>query len=421
MRLFIDLTDLTSWHGNFTGIQRVAWNLASRYARQADVGFMAYDPVQRRFETIDFGDIRHRWEAPHAERIGAPVAVLRRVFDRLPRAVHDLVPTEASRALRKLVARTLGSAPGRQVPLGPDCVVLIPGMGWQHMEMLPALCRLKQKLGFRLAVVIYDLIPAFHPQHYPDAFPLQFRQHMRTVMSETNGLFAISRATASDVQRFCEQEGLSVPDTHVFRLGDSLASVTPVAPEPAPARGEFILSVGLEWRKNALLLYQMVKLAAQQGNRLPLLVIAGRPSWVKGDHEFIMRLLTRDPEVRDGVRVLTCLDDAQLAWLYRHCRFTVYPSVCEGWGLPVAESLRQGKVCLASSASSIPEIGGDLVDYASPFDPRGFLELVLRYLDPRRLAEREAAIRDRYHPHDWDTAFHAFDRMLIGAFGPGSS
>jgi hypothetical protein len=163
-----------------------------------------------------------------------------------------------------------------------------------------------------------------------------------------------------------------------------------------------------------------LKLAAEQGRALPLLVLAGRPSWVKGDHEFIMRLLTRDPGLRDSVRVLTCLDDANLAWLYRHCRFTVYPSLCEGWGLPVAESLRQGKVCLASSLSSIPEIGGDLVDYASPFDPGGFLALVLRYLDPRHLAQREAEIRERYRPHDWDAAFAAFDGMLTDVFGPGS-
>jgi glycosyltransferase involved in cell wall biosynthesis len=417
MRLFIDLTDLAAWHGNFTGIQQTVWNLARRFARRANVGFMVYDDIRRRFRAIDFGEVCLRLDRPDAEEDGDVVVDLGQAFDRLSRIARDQEPVATTRGWRRLIERALRPAVGEQVALGPDCVVLIPGAGWNQMDMLSALCRLKHQVGFRLAAVIYDLIPVFYPQHYPDAFPLQFRQYMRTVMSEANALFAISRATAGDVRRFCEEEHLRVPDTRVFRLGDSLASVTPVAPEPAPTPGEFILSVGLEWRKNAFLLYQVLKLAAERGSPLPMLVIAGRPSWVKGDHEFITRLMTRDPDVCDHVRILTGLDDAQLSWLYQHCRFTMYPSLCEGWGLPVAESLRQGKVCLASSASSIPEVGGDLADYASPFDPRGFLDLMRRYLDPRRLAEREAAIRERYRPHDWDAAFDEFDQMLSGALG----
>ncbi len=59
--------------------------------------------------------------------------------------------------------------------------------------------------------------------------------------------------------------------------------------------------------------------------------------------------------------------DAELTWLYRACDFTVFPSLNEGWGLPVGESLWMGKPCLSSSLSSLPEVGGE---YAVYFDPR---------------------------------------------------
>jgi hypothetical protein len=417
--LWIDLTDLAAWRGPFTGIQQTVFNLACRYADRPYVGFLKYDEFQQRFATIDFAQVRQQLANIDTGIRGQIVQAAQGAFDSLPPVVRNLVPTGFLKHMRALMERALcpqltTEAP---VPLGPDCIVLIPGMGWYHAPMLPELCRLKRQVGFRLAAVIHDLVPVYHPQLYPDDFPRRFRQHMLDLMTNSNALFAVSRATQTDVRRFCESERLRMPDTRVFQLGDSLASVAPVAPEPSPTPGNFILTVGLEWRKNAFLLYQMLKLAAQEGHKLPLLVIAGRPSWVKGDHEFIMRLLTCDPEVRDRVQILSGVDDARLTWLYQNCRFTLFPSLCEGWGLPVAESLRQGKLCLASSASSLPEVGGELAEYASPYDPRGFLNLVRHYLDPQRLAERESAIRARYCPHDWDAAFAGFDRMLRQTLG----
>jgi hypothetical protein len=423
MRLLIDLTDLAAWRGPFTGIQQTVFNLASRYDGQADVGFFVYDDVHRAFSSINFPEVRWRLCSPEAGPRRAAVRTAQQIFDHLPAAVRGLVPPHASLRLRGLMEQALRLRPttGAPVSLGPDCVVLLAGPTWHRRDLLPDLCKLKRATGFRLAAVVYDLVPVFHPQLFPEDFPPQFHAHMRTLMSEASALFAISRSTEGEVRRFCAQEGLPMPPTHVFRLGDALAPVLPVAPETPPAPGGFILTVGLEWRKNALLLYQMLKLAAQERIKVPPLVIVGRPSWIRQDHECLMRLLTRDPDMRDRVRVLTGIDDAGLTWLYQNCLFTLFPSLCEGWGLPVAESLRQGKVCLASSASSIPEVGGDLVDYASPFDPRGFLDLVRRYLDPQRRAAREAEIQACYRPHDWDAAFVAFDQALRQALASESA
>jgi glycosyltransferase involved in cell wall biosynthesis len=98
--------------------------------------------------------------------------------------------------------------------------------------------------------------------------------------------------------------------------------------------------------------------------------------------------------------------DAELAALYRGCRFTLFPSLYEGWGLPVAESLCFGKPCLAANASSVPEIGGSLVDYFDPLDLHDALRVIEAALaDPAMLADREDAIRANFRPTPWtDTA-----------------
>ena len=58
--------------------------------------------------------------------------------------------------------------------------------------------------------------------------------------------------------------------------------------------------------------------------------------------------------------------DEELAWMYKNCAFSIYPSFYEGWGLPIAESAFYGAPCLASSTSSMPEVAGSAVDYFNP-------------------------------------------------------
>jgi glycosyltransferase involved in cell wall biosynthesis len=94
----------------------------------------------------------------------------------------------------------------------------------------------------------------------------------------------------------------------------------------------------------------------------------------------------------------------------------VYPSHYEGWGLPVAESLRLGRYGIASAAASLPEVGGDLVDYVDPADHGALHDAVVRALgDPAYVRAREAEIRARYRPHSWsDTA-----RQILAAVTRG--
>ena len=67
--------------------------------------------------------------------------------------------------------------------------------------------------------------------------------------------------------------------------------------------------------------------------------------------------------------------------MYQDCLFTIFPSLAEGWGLPVGEAAWFGKYSIVSSSSSLPEVLGDLVDYIDPDDCAGMVRSLRRILN----------------------------------------
>jgi glycosyltransferase involved in cell wall biosynthesis len=210
-----------------------------------------------------------------------------------------------------------------------------------------------------------------------------------------------------------------VPPIEVFRLGDDFTIVQPVQPQGADFAAlhkheEYLLVVGtIEARKNHTLLYYTYKLAHQRKIMLPKLVIVGRRGWLTDD---IFTLMTTDPEVAEKFVFLQSANDEELAWLYKHCLFSVYPSFYEGWGLPIAESMAYGVPCLASNTSSMPEIAGDLLTYFSPYSTDGCLEAIVSLLNPKKLVEAKKRVA-RYKPTTWDETFEKTNEAIakIGA------
>jgi glycosyltransferase involved in cell wall biosynthesis len=94
--------------------------------------------------------------------------------------------------------------------------------------------------------------------------------------------------------------------------------------------------------------------------------------------------------------------------------FTVFPSLCEGWGLPVAESLIHGKLCVASNIAPCLETGGEFIDYFDPTDDDdAFARIETLLLNPDRIAAQEARLRDEYRPRSWADCVHT----LVGVLG----
>jgi glycosyltransferase involved in cell wall biosynthesis len=79
--------------------------------------------------------------------------------------------------------------------------------------------------------------------------------------------------------------------------------------------------------------------------------------------------------------------------LYRHAQFTVFPSLYEGWGLPVGESLWHGVPCMTSNCSSMPEVGEGLCDYIDPLESESIAAAAQRLItDPDYRERRKVQI-----------------------------
>ena len=76
------------------------------------------------------------------------------------------------------------------------------------------------------------------------------------------------------------------------------------------------------------------------------------------------------------------VSDAALGELYRRCAVFCYPSLGEGFGLPVLEAMSLGAAVVTSDISSLPEVGGDAVEYVDPFDVSSIAAALVR-LDAR--------------------------------------
>lgn len=247
-----------------------------------------------------------------------------------------------------------------------------------------------------VAPVIYDLVP-FDRELLPQRRARRVaRLTLGPAVRRADALICISEATAADLA------------THFPRARDktvvALLGVAPVLadaatrlPEGVPAE-DFVLAVGtLEPRKNLpRLVAAYERLPADLRTAHPL-VVTGRLGWDAGETLAALDSLG-DQVVRTGF-----VPDAQLALLYRRCALFAYPSLGEGFGLPVLEAMAAGAPVLTSNRSSLPEVGGEAAAYCDPTDTGAIareLEALLR--DPARRARMAAAGPPHAAGFSWD-------------------
>jgi hypothetical protein len=165
-------------------------------------------------------------------------------------------------------------------------------------------------------------------------------------------------------------------------------------------RRPFALLVStVEVRKNHIFVFRCWQaLVAELGDAAPDLLCVGKQGWLV---EYTLNWLRVHPELADRVRLLGTLPDEELAALYRCALFTVYCSHYEGWGLPVTESLCNGRVPLVARHSSLPEAGGPFALYFEPGSEAEFLSGVRRLLDPAERGALEARIGQQFRPRRW--------------------
>lgn len=446
MAIWYDVSDLFYWNGQpLTGIQRTTVSLL-REMRDSDrtLRLFRFRPEDSSFVAVEWaglppwldqhipGQTARRADAAPAEPT-ATQPKRQRPLERLERRLPpDLQPAFAEfrtgftvlrRALKlKLRSRfgrrapPAGAEPARppvtpavraSAPFAAGDVVCSLGASWFPAVYPPIhyLRELKRAVGFRYVCLIYDIIPTLHPEWMTGSETTHLTRWLHQQLAAADIVLTISEFSKQEILRYCGEVGLAPGRIEVIRLGDNVVAdrlhgQTPPLPRFVPDRPFVIVVSVIDVRKNHDGLYRTWKLLARRlGADCPKILFIGRPHLLVDD---LLHQIAHDREINGLIHVLSDIPDGELLWYYRNCLFTMYPSVYEGWGVPVGESLALGRYCIASNAASVPEIGGDLVDYFDPYDTPGCLDLVLRAVnDPGYVAQREAEIRARYRPTRW--------------------
>jgi glycosyltransferase involved in cell wall biosynthesis len=265
------------------------------------------------------------------------------------------------------------------------------------------LCKSAASKGANLIIFLYDLIPITNPQFTGHDFAKEFLE----ILSLPAHFIVATPFTLKELERARAERSLPKPSAlSVVPLADEFRGArrneSAVSPPPKGAARfagrPFILYVGtIALRKNHMLLLSVwEELQAELGDALPPLVVAGRRGWKAED------VLRRLDNLQTGNRIFfaEAPSDELLRWLYSACLFTVFPSVLEGWGLPVGESLWFGKACAASNSSSIPAAGRDLCLYFSPSEPEQMKAAIRSLLDPAVRLSYESRIKSA-HLRTW--------------------
>lgn len=382
--VWFDVSHIMGWSGNLTGIERVEYHLIKYYFEKTDAGFVVWDNKRQRFSV--------------ASRTLIEAVIINRTSE-------QEFKQDKPDGLLKRIKRRLSLS---QSFVNRGDVFIVPAGLWDNQTYIEGLKAVA--VDNHLIHVVHDMIPINQSQYIVDYLPPVFEKYMREVLPVCYRLMANSQSTARDTRQVLKERKLHVPPIKVFRLGDDITRADK-AVAPAGLTGDFILSVGtIEARKNHALLYGVQRLALAKNLPIPKMVIAGRRGWLTDN---LQNKLETDTSIRDRIIILDKTTDAELRWLYRNCLFTIFPSFYEGWGIPVAESLGYGKVTLSSSASSMPEIGGRLVDYFSPKSAEELLKLIIKYSDKKTRQTREKLIAKNYKPLSWDRAAAEFARLAI--------
>jgi glycosyltransferase involved in cell wall biosynthesis len=266
---------------------------------------------------------------------------------RRPQGLHTMLPA---------VWRTFGMAKDAE----RDGIEIFHGLSHELPEGV-------ERKGIKTLVTVHDLIFMRYPEYYKRADAAIYRRKTVSACRRADTIIAVSNQTKEDIIRF-----IGVPERkiEVVYQGCSPQFYDPVPPErmagiklkyALPDR--YILSVGtVENRKNLLTLVRAMPLLPADVH----LVAVGKHT---GYIDVIMREIAM-LGLAGRVLFINNADFTDFPGIYRQASAFVYPSMFEGFGIPILEALNCEVPVIAANVSSLPEVGGNAALYIEPCDYR---------------------------------------------------
>ena len=230
---------------------------------------------------------------------------------------------------------------------------------------------------------------------YSDKRKARQKKRYQLRINRSTAITTISKYVAQDIK-----QQLVVPDTiplEVIYCGVDIPTNLPTSSPSIKPNKLFLFFIGmLQSYKNVHTLLPILNAYPEYQ-----LVLAG-----PNDLEYSKQIIQQAQQLGVADRVLMPgpVDESTKWWLYANCEAFFFPSLLEGFGIPVVEAMAFGKPVFSSSLTSLPEVGGNEAFYFSSFDPETVVETFRKGMDiyrndpnmPDRLRQRSRLFR-------WDT------------------
>ncbi len=308
----------------------------------------------------------------------------------------------------------------KDMPLG--AYIRLGGMGkiWPYEKLTKSSADLTVFFNYlvpgglkgKSIITIYDMVSMRYPETMDDRNRRLLQNHLKASSDKADAIVTISEFSKREIT-----ELLGVPDERIFvaPCGTDVSYYRPFADlkeEEAARRSleekykaeDYLLYVGtLEPRKN---IKTIVKAFEKACDDMPgvKLILAGGVGW----HAQETLAAIENSPVSDRIIRTGYISQEEKRDLYRCAKAFVFPSIYEGFGMPVTEAMACGTPCIISDTSSLPEVAGDLAMKAAPYDEGAFAEAFVASVRRNPSDEERKKMIDKASSYTWANASNVY-------------
>jgi glycosyltransferase involved in cell wall biosynthesis len=258
-----------------------------------------------------------------------------------------------------------------------------------------------------ILMTVHDMGPLLYPELFTKKFRSAWKKSLDKGLELADKIIGVSKTVENQLREYRPEFS---DKYHGILLGVSEEFLNNYDPEPDK---EFIISKGINFpyilyigaadpKKNLLTFIEAYSLFLKETKPAPPhhVVLVGNTAW-GGYGQFKHK--TRDLGIDNRIHFTGYIEHQYLPALYRESELFVFPSLFEGFGLPVLEAMASGAPCLISNRPALDEVGGNIAEYFDPEFPEDMANKMQLLLEnPGRLAEMRIEGREYAHKFSWE-------------------
>jgi glycosyltransferase involved in cell wall biosynthesis len=266
-----------------------------------------------------------------------------------------------------------------------------------------------RRRGVKLLFMVHDVIPITHPEFCRPNEKAKHHKRIDNMLSHGHGIIVNTHSTLETLVTEAKKINIKMPLSTVAHLAPGFM---PISFGDRPIETPYFVVLGtIEPRKNHNLLFRVWrKLVEEMGVLAPKLVLIGRRGW---ECENAVDILERSEMLRGVLIEKSSCSDTELITILHHAQATLYPTLVEGYGMPIVESLMVGTPVIATNLPVFQEVVGDVPDYLEALDGLGWLAYVKAFMDnqhPLRVAQLKRM--QQFTTPTWQTHFEKVDALI---------